>query len=87
MIPATLDNVRLQLKWPDVSVELHGERVIDAEYFKHDPRKAKLSLTPSATANPMALKAIQDADMIVIAPGDLYTSSVLCLLSTASVRR
>lgn len=74
VIPATLDNVRLQLKWPDVSVELHGERVIDAEYFKHDPRKAKLSLTPSATANPMALKAIQDADMIVIAPGDLYTS-------------
>lgn len=74
VIPATLDNVRLKLEWPEVSFELHGERIIDAEYFKHDPRKAKLSLTPSASANPIALKAIKDADMIVIAPGDLYTS-------------
>lgn len=74
VIPATLDNVRLKLEWPEASVELHGERVIDSEYFKHDPRRAKLSLIPSATANSMAVKAIKDADLIVIAPGDLYTS-------------
>ncbi len=74
VIPATLDNVRLKMEWEEKSVVLHGERVIDAEYFKQDPRKARLSLTPSAIANPMALKAIQQADIIVIAPGDLYTS-------------
>lgn len=34
-----------------------------------------LSLFPSASANPMALKAIEQADMVVIAPGDLYTSA------------
>jgi len=74
VIPATLDNVRLKMEWADRSLILHGERVIDAEYFKHDPRKADLSLTPSAKANPTAILAIEQADMVIIAPGDLYTS-------------
>lgn len=74
VIPATLDDVRLKMEWPKSSITLHGERVIDAHYFKQDPRKAKLSLVPTATANPTAIAAIEQADMIVIAPGDLYTS-------------
>lgn len=74
VIPATLDNVRLKMAWPDASLELNGERVIDAEYFKRDPRKATLSLVPVATANPMAISAIEQADIVVIAPGDLYSS-------------
>jgi len=74
VIPATLDNVRLKMEWPEVSIILKGERVIDAYYFKHDPRKANLSLEPIATANPMAIAAIEQADIVVIAPGDLYTS-------------
>lgn len=74
VIPATLDNVRLKMEWPEASVTLNGERVIDAYYFKYDPRRATLSLSPSATANPLALKAIEQADMIIISPGDLYTS-------------
>jgi len=74
VIPATLDNVRLKMEWPECSAILHGERKIDANCFKHDPRKATLSLAPKAKANPMALAAIEQADMVVIAPGDLYTS-------------
>lgn len=74
VIPATLDNVRLKMEWPNSSLTLHGERVIDSHYFKQDPRKAILSLVPSATANPTAIAAIEQADVIVIAPGDLYTS-------------
>ena len=75
VIPATLDNVRLKMEWAGKSsLVLHGERVIDAEYFKHDPRKAELSLTPSAKVNPTAIAAIEQADVVVIAPGDLYTS-------------
>jgi uncharacterized cofD-like protein len=74
VIPATLDDVRLKMEWPEASTILHGERVIDADYFKYDPRRATLSLVPSASANPTALVAIQQADMIVISPGDLYTS-------------
>ena len=74
VIPATLDDIRLKMEWAETSLILHGERVIDAEFFKHDPRKAVLSLTPVAHPNPTALKAIEQADVIVIAPGDLYTS-------------
>jgi uncharacterized cofD-like protein len=74
VIPATLDNVRLKMEWPDTSVILHGERVIDAHYFQHDPRQAELSLVPNPVANPMAIRAIAEADFIVITPGDLYTS-------------
>lgn len=74
VIPATLDNVRLKMEWPEASVILHGERVIDAEYFKNDPRKATLSLLPDAHANETAIAAIEQADLVVIAPGDLYTS-------------
>lgn len=74
VVPATLDNVRLKMEWPHASLTLHGERVIDADHFKNDPRTATLSLTPNAQANPTALRAIEDADIVVIAPGDLYTS-------------
>ncbi|MFZ1360855.1 MAG: gluconeogenesis factor YvcK family protein [Candidatus Saccharimonadales bacterium] len=74
VIPATLDNVRLKMEWQEASLTLHGERVIDADYFKHDPRQAQLSLEPQAYAHPMALQAIEQADMVVLAPGDLYTS-------------
>lgn len=74
VIPATLDNIRLKMEWKDKSLTLHGERVIDGEFFKHDPRNAILSLTPDAKANPMAIAAIEQADIVVIAPGDLYTS-------------
>jgi len=74
VIPATLDNIRLKMEWADKSIILHGERVIDEEAFVHDPRKAVLSVTPVATPNRMALAAIEQADIVVIAPGDLYTS-------------
>jgi len=74
VLPATLDNVRLRMSWEDESITLSGERVIDADHFANDPRKAQLSLEPTATANPTALAAIQEADLVIIAPGDLYTS-------------
>jgi uncharacterized cofD-like protein len=74
VVPATLDNVRLRMSWPNASLTLHGERIIDADHFRNDPRQATLSLTPSAHANPHAIRAIETSDVIVIAPGDLYTS-------------
>lgn len=74
VLPATLDNVRLQMRWSDYSLELNGERVIDADSFAHDPREATLQLLPSARPNPAALAAVESSDLVVIAPGDLYTS-------------
>ena len=72
VLPATLDNVRLKMTWPEAS--LHGEGVIDAKIFDHDPRRAKLWLTPHPRINPDAVAAIDHADIVVVAPGDLYTS-------------
>lgn len=74
VIPVTYDNVRLKMTWPKGTLTLRGERVIDADHFKNDPRKAKLSLEPAAVVNPLAIRAIEQADLVVIAPGDLYTS-------------
>lgn len=74
VIPATLDDVRLKMTWPEGTATLSGEGVIDAYHFAHDPRQAKLSLTPKAQVNPTALAAIEQADLVVVAPGDLYTS-------------
>jgi uncharacterized cofD-like protein len=73
-VPVTLDNIRLKMEWPEHSVTLSGEHSIDADSFLHDPRQATLSLTPEPRANPTALAAIEQADLIVVAPGDLYTS-------------
>ena len=74
VIPATLDDVRLKMEWPNSSVILHGERVIDVEHFKNDPRKAELSLVPKPVVNPAAINAIEEADLVVVSAGDLYTS-------------
>lgn len=74
VIPSTLDSVRLRMQWEESSLELNGERVIDAEHFKQDPRRAVLSLVPAPAVNPTAITAIEQADIVVIAPGDLYTS-------------
>jgi uncharacterized cofD-like protein len=74
VLPATLDDVRLKMEWPKTGVILVGERIIDADSFKNDAREAILSLAPKATANPVAIKAIEQADLVLLAPGDLYTS-------------
>ena len=74
VLPVTFDDIRLKMSWDDTSLTIHGQRVINAEHFKKDPRKAELSLQPVPQVNPMAIQAIEQADLVVIAPGDLYTS-------------
>ena len=74
VVPATLDDIRLRMEWPDENMIIQNEHQVTLANFKHDPRKAILSLTPSATANPLAISAIEKADIIVIAPGDIYSS-------------
>jgi len=79
VIPITLDNVHLCAQLANGLV-VKGEANIDIP--KHDPQIPidKVWLSPKARANPEAVKAILSADMIVIGPGDVFTSLVPNLL-------
>jgi uncharacterized cofD-like protein len=72
VVPITLDNVRLVLEYADGS-KLKGEGAIDTA-ISIGGRDARLALEPAARLNPEAKKAIMNADLVVLAPGDLYTS-------------
>lgn len=58
---------------------LDSETVIDQPTEDRSPIK-KCYLRPLVAANPEAINAITEADVIVIGPGDLYTSLVPVLL-------
>jgi uncharacterized cofD-like protein len=81
VIPVTWDHAHLVAELADGSV-IQGEANIDVP--QHDPRIPieRVHLEPGATANPEALRAIETSDFVVLAPGDLYTSSISNLLVT-----
>lgn len=73
IIPVTLDDVRLYAKLEDGKV-IRGERNIDIPKGNYRARIEKVWLVPEARINPDAGRALHNADLIVIGPGDLYTS-------------
>lgn len=79
VIPVTLDDARLFARLESGDI-VEGETNIDIP--KHDPtlKIARVYLEPKAKANRRALKAIREAHLVVIGPGDLYTSIVPNLL-------
>lgn len=79
VIPVTLDNINLCAELADGNI-VRGETNIDIP--RHDPTIPikKVWLEPRAQINPEARRAILAADMIVIGPGDLYTSLIPNLL-------
>jgi uncharacterized cofD-like protein len=79
VIPVTWDHAHLFAALADGQV-VAGEVNIDVP--KHDAAIPidRVYLEPRATANPDALAAIEGSDFIVLAPGDLYTSTIANLL-------
>ncbi|HJQ08860.1 MAG TPA: gluconeogenesis factor YvcK family protein [Candidatus Saccharimonadales bacterium] len=74
VIPITLDNVRLVLEWDDKTV-VRGQGTIDkTDFGEYQGGRPNLYLDPPGHINPEAKKAIAQADVVIIAPGDIYTS-------------
>lgn len=73
VIPSTLERVRLSAQLENGKM-VRGEEDIDVPKHNGNLKIQRIWLEPRAEANPKALLAIQKADLIVIGPGDLYTS-------------
>lgn len=77
--PVTLDKSNLVATLTD-GTRVFGESKIDMRTFKLKHSIRKVYLTPKARIFDKARKAIEKADLIVLGPGDLYTSIVPTLL-------
>lgn len=75
--PITLTNVSLVMTDED-GKETHGEFEIAHQEF--NGRRPDFRLEPAAEPNPRALRAIETADIVVIAPGNLYGSLAPALI-------
>lgn len=78
VIPVTLQKSHLCVEYEN-GVILKGEGLID-ENCKEVSRIKKAFLEPGVAANPKALERIDDSDILIIGPGDLYTSIIPVLL-------
>ncbi|MCF6276452.1 MAG: YvcK family protein [Candidatus Magasanikbacteria bacterium] len=76
VIPVTLEDITLMAKLENGMV-LEGEHTIDTGNLTG---LEKIYLKNSANANSKAIKAIENADLIIIGPGDVYTSLLPNLL-------
>jgi len=80
IIPVTYDNSHLVARYEN-GAQVLGEHIIDEPSEKNGKsRIVELYLAPPAKANKKAIDAILKADLIVIGPGDLYTSLVCNLV-------
>lgn len=76
VVPVTFNKTELCVTLSD-GTTIVGETYIDElEVHKKRPRITKAFLAHSVAPNPQALKEISDADLILIGPGDLYTSII-----------
>lgn len=73
VVPVTLDKVALHAELANGKV-LNGESAFMEYQLVSKYGIKKIYLDPAGTANPKALKAIEEADIIVVGPGKLYTS-------------
>lgn len=79
VVPVTLDDVRLYARLENGKI-IRGETHIDIPRTSIRAKIEKVWLEPEARINPSVKRVLHNADLIVIGPGDLYTSVVPNLL-------
>lgn len=79
VVPVTLDNVRLYAKLEDGKT-IRGETNIDIPKNRARTKIKKVWLKPAAKLNPDVRRILRVADLVIIGPGDLYTSLIPNLL-------
>lgn len=79
-LPATIDKVQILAALENGKL-IKGEDEIDVPQ-KHNPKLKikKVYLKPKAKVFPPTKKAVIGADLITLGPGDLYSSTIPCLL-------
>lgn len=78
VIPSTNQDVNLKIYYSDGTTKV-GENYLNPEFLL-DKKVKKIELEPKAEINPYAKQAIEQADFIIIGPGDLYGSLLSPLL-------
>lgn len=73
VIPVSYTNTNLFATYEN-GHEVGEEHFIDEPLHDGTVKITRLYLKPKPVVNPRAIKAIEDADVIVLGPGDLYTS-------------
>ncbi len=84
VIPVTLSKTRLLAILED-GKRIEGETNIDIPKHNPDLRIVELTLDPKVAANPKAIDAITNADVVLLGPGDVYTSILPNLLADGLV--
>jgi 2-phospho-L-lactate transferase/gluconeogenesis factor (CofD/UPF0052 family) len=79
VIPVTLTDTHLVAETVDGHV-IRGETNIDVRTIHPELPLARVYLEPGAEAHAEAVRAIEEADIVVIGPGDLYSSLLPNLL-------
>lgn len=79
VIPVTLDNIRLCAELENGEI-IKGETNIDVPKHDHNIKIKKVYLEPKAYGNKRAFDSILEADLVVLGPGDLFTSVIPNLL-------